>query len=143
MGWVTGTMVAFTQVSRLNAKAAIWAAVSVLPSGLSALVSAWPSWISARQRIGYADRRLWKFGRRIAVRFLIAAGSGIPISGKTGEKTTPRKPEKKSIKTIGCGKKLAEDAVWSEPLSMSKSLVTAKIAGNLTIFGFPAGHLTR
>ena len=43
MGWVTGVMIAFRTASRLNQKAALWTAASVLLSAVSAIVGAWPN----------------------------------------------------------------------------------------------------
>jgi hypothetical protein len=43
MGWVTGVMIAFRTASRLNQKAALWTAASVLLSAMSAIAGAWPT----------------------------------------------------------------------------------------------------
>jgi hypothetical protein len=42
MGWTGATLEAFEKAGQLNAKAALWTAVSVVLSALSALAGAWP-----------------------------------------------------------------------------------------------------
>jgi hypothetical protein len=43
MGWVSGVMIAFTTASRLNRKAALWTAASVVLGAVSAVIGAWPT----------------------------------------------------------------------------------------------------
>jgi hypothetical protein len=43
MGWDAATLAAFDKAGRLNAKAALWTAASVVLSAISAIVGAWPT----------------------------------------------------------------------------------------------------